>query len=92
METIISTKDHLISAEINGNISKITRAFYNKAGHVSGYKTTFHSCDICDMHEVFVSVVLSIDRRIAEGFSIVEMDKTVGVHEGVTVTYVARRK
>lgn len=81
-----------ISTFTDGSITKRVELFYNKYEEVIGNKITIQSDDICDMHEVFTSVVVSMDRDIAEGFSIVGMDKIVDAHQGVFVTYVGRRK
>ena len=85
-------ENSFISTFVDGNITITMENFYDKYDNITSRRTSFQSEDVLDMHEVFVSVVISINSDIAEGLSIVGMDKTVSAHEGVFVTYVARRK
>lgn len=81
-----------ISTFVDGNITETIEIFYDKNENIKSRRMTFQSDDILDMEEVFMSVVLSINGDIAEGFTIVDMNKMVDAHQGIYVTYVARRK
>ena len=81
-----------ISTFVVGNITETIEIFYDKNENIKSRRMTFQSDDILDMEEVFMSVVLSINGDIAEGFTIVDMNKMVDAHQGIYVTYVARRK
>lgn len=85
-------ENSFISTFVDGNITETIEVFYDKDNNIKSRKITFSSDDILDMNEVFMSVVLSINGDIAEGFTIVDMDKMADAHQGIYVTYVARRK
>lgn len=85
-------ENSFISTFVDGNVTTTIETIYDKDENITSRKTTFQCDNILDADEVFTYVVISINNDIAEGLAIVDMDKMVDAHQGVFVTYVARRK
>lgn len=85
-------ENSFISTFVDGNITKTIEVFYDKFDNHVGTRVSIQSDNIFDTEEVFTRAVYSMSYDIEEGFSIVGMDKMVDAHQGVFVTYVARRK